>query len=104
HYRLNPNWSLTTGLSDLPANAEEKQPHIMAVNAGFQYTMRRLSADEVARREESSSLFPKQLVQVGYASNAFGYGVNDFVSKGVLPVFWAANVEVARGGSLNYQQ
>jgi hypothetical protein len=43
-------------------------------------------------------------VQVGYNTDAFGYGVNDFVSKGAVPVFWTANVRTANALSFGYQR
>jgi hypothetical protein len=39
-----------------------------------------------------------------YHTDAFGYGVNDFVSKGAMPVFWTANVRTDNALSFGYQR
>jgi hypothetical protein len=66
--------------------------------------MRPLSDEQVERNSNPSVAFPKNLVQIGYVTDALGYGVNDFVSRGAVPVFWPADVRVAHGLSLNYQR
>jgi hypothetical protein len=40
---------------------------------------------------------------LGYSTNTFGYGVNNFVSKKV-PIFWGGSVEVVHGLELRYQR
>lgn len=64
--------------------------------------MRPLSVEEVERNSDVRIVFPKNLVQIGYVTDALGYSVNDFVSRGAVPVFWAADVRVGHGLSLNY--
>jgi hypothetical protein len=44
------------------------------------------------------------MIQAGYTTNALGYGVNNFVSKGAIPVFWSGAAQVEKGFSLNYQR
>ena len=41
-------------------------------------------------------------MQLGYTTNALGYGVNEAVS-GTIPIFWGGDVRVKQGISLNYQ-
>lgn len=41
-----------------------------------------------------------QWLQLGYSSNAIGYGVN----KALLPVFWGGRVHVKQGFLINYQR
>ena len=64
--------------------------------------MRPLSAERVQVIAQSEAIFPKNLVQVGYATNTFGTGVNRFVSR--AKIFWGGNTEVARGITLRYQR
>src|SRR2546421_12580271 len=52
---------------------------------------------------DSTPIFPKHLLQIGYTTNANGYGPNDFFSKRPLPVFWGGDIKIAQGFSVNYQ-
>jgi hypothetical protein len=101
-YRVAEKWDLLVGIDWSPAHSQDRQPSTSFYSAGFRYTMRPLSAEQVERNSNTGLIFPKQVLQAGYTTNALGYGVNDFVSKGAVPVFWAADVQVARGFSLNY--
>ena len=38
--------------------------------------------------------FPKNVLQLGYTTNALGYGVNNAVSKGFIPIFWGGDVRI----------
>lgn len=40
----------------------------------------------------------------GYTTNALGYGVNDAVSKGPVPIFWGGDAHVKSGFSISYQR
>jgi opacity protein-like surface antigen len=102
-YRLNANWDLTAGVTMSPHHSAANQPGTWMVSGGFHYTMRPLPPEEVQQNSSEDWIFPKNILQAGYTSARFGYGVNDFVSKGAVPVFWAADVRVAHGFSLNYQ-
>jgi opacity protein-like surface antigen len=101
-YRVAEKWDLLVGIDWSPAHSQDRQPSTSFYSAGFRYTMRPLSAEQVERNSNTGLIFPKQVLQAGYTTNALGYGVNDFVSKGAVPVFWAADVQVVRGFSLNY--
>jgi hypothetical protein len=103
-YRLNKNWELGLNMLLSPANEKVKQPATIFYSAGFNYTMRPLPKEKVDRNTNSGHIFPKQTVQFGYTTNALGYGVNDFVSKGAVPIFWAGAAQVEKGFSLNYHR
>jgi hypothetical protein len=65
--------------------------------------MRPLPDEIVKRNANGGFIFPKQLVQAGYTTNAAGYSVNHFVSKDAH-IFWAGAAQVNKGLSLNYQR
>src|SRR4030095_5227827 len=101
---VDSHWSLVVGTTVSPAHRRDVQPGTSIFSAGFNYTIRPLSAEQVARNSEAAAVFPKHTIQVGYITNSLGYGVNDFFSKGAVPIFWSANVQAARGVSFNYQR
>jgi Lipid A 3-O-deacylase (PagL)/OmpA-like transmembrane domain len=102
-YRLNNEWDIMLSAVYSPAHSKVKQPHTFFYSAGFTYTMRPLSREKVKRNSATGFIFPKNIVQFGYTTNALGYGTNNFVSKGVIPIFWAGDVQVGRGISFQYQ-
>jgi opacity protein-like surface antigen len=102
-HRVTGNWSLVVGMI-AAAHAEARQPRTSVFSAGFNHTMRPLSDEEVERNSSAGFVFPKNIVQFGYTTGALGYGVNDFVSKGALPVFWTADVRADHGVFLSYQR
>jgi hypothetical protein len=59
--------------------------------------------ERLKRNEEAGFHFPKTVLQIGYTTNALGYGVNNAVSKGPIPIFWGGEVRVKQGISVNYQ-
>lgn len=102
-YHLNNKWDLQLSTVWSPANKKVKQPQTLFFSAGFNYNMRPLSAEKVARNAKSGYKFPKHFIVAGYTSNILGYGVNRFVS-GDLPIFWGGEVKVKQGFSLSYQR
>ena len=102
-YHLNRNWDLMVNTAWTPAYEKAEQPSTIFFSAGFNYTMRRLSRDKVERNANSGYIFPKNLLQVGFTTNALGYGVNNFVSKKVH-IFCGGDAEVERGISIQYQR
>lgn len=102
-YHLNNRWDLLASTSYTPGNDGLRQPHTLYYAGGFRYNMRPLSAEKVADNASGSYIFPKHLVQVGYTTNAFGYGPNDFLSKKV-PIFWGGGIELEQGWTLRYQR
>ncbi len=103
-YRINDNWSLLTGVTAVPGRSADQQPRTLFFSGGFDYTVRNLPAGQVDTDSASGPLWPKNIVQIGYVTDALGYGANDFVSKGAVPVFWTGSVQVANGLSVNYQR
>jgi len=102
-YQLNKNWQLSLSGLWSPANNKYKQPATQFYSAGFNYIMQPLSAAKVKRNANSGHIFPRQMFQVGYTTNALGYNVNDFVSKDAH-IFWAGAAQVKQGFSMNYQR
>jgi hypothetical protein len=103
NYHLNDNWTLKLSGVYSPENSKAKQHYIAHYAAGFSYTMREISDEKLARKANSDHLFPHQLLQVGFATNAFGYGVSDFFSEGEVPVFWGGSAQVQNGVTVQYQ-
>ena len=66
--------------------------------------MRPLSQDKVNEKQNAGYLFPKHLLQIGFSTNMFNYGVNDFFTISPLPIFWSGNVYIEKGISIAYQQ
>ena len=103
-YRLNNNWAITASVVLSPSHSVDAQPRTSFSSVGFTYTMRPLSAEQIERDTDTTIRFPKNIVQAAYVTKALGYGLNDFVSKGAVPVFWSADVKAANGVSLNYER
>lgn len=103
-YHLTPKWDLQLSATWSPANKKEKQPATTFFAAGFNYYMRPLSAQRVERNRKDGYYFPKQILQAGYTTNSLGYGVNNAVSKGPVPIFWGGEVHLKQGFSINYQR
>ena len=101
-YTITRKWKLLLSMTYSPENKTEKQPHTSYYSGGFQYTILPLSDEKLKKKASSGYIFPKQMIQVGYASNFMGYGVNDFFTKGKIPVFWAGDTYVKNGISINY--
>lgn len=102
-YKLNHKWDLQVGTTYSPANDKELQPATVFHSAGFHYTLRELTAERVDVVKKAGYHFPKQILSVAYATNGLGYGTNNFVSKGVIPIFWGGEVRARHGLLLNYQ-
>lgn len=103
-YRLNRNWDLKLSASYSPPNTKERQPHTLLLSTGFNYNMHPLSKERVEKNSNSGFIFPKNLLQVGYSTNHFSYGANDFVSEGKVPIFWGGEAEVEQGVTVLYQR
>ena len=102
-YHLNSKWNFMLSAVYSPPHSKLKQLHTVFYSAGFNYTMRPLRAERVEKNSSTGFIFPKNVLQIGYTSNALGYGVNKAVSKGAVPVFWGGEVRVRRGISIHYQ-
>lgn len=103
-YHLNPTWDVVTGASYVFPRDAHVQPRTLFASTGFRYNLRPLPPERVEETLRSEFIFPEHLIQVGFATNALGYGVNNFLSRKV-PVFWGGKVEVERSVfSLQYQR
>ena len=92
-YRVNQTWDLTSSATFIPASGERRQPHAVFVSTGFRINLRQLPAERVRETQDAGRIVPENLIQVGYATNALGYGANNVLSKQV-PIFWRGKVEV----------
>jgi hypothetical protein len=102
-YHFNNKWTLLLNTVYAPQDKDQKQPHTIFYNAAFTYTMRPISNEKLKRNEAAGFTFPKNVLQLAYTTNALGYGVNNAVSKGPIPIFWAGDVRIKEGVSINYQ-
>ena len=103
-HRLNDNWSLLMGVAAVPGHSVDQQPRTLFFSGGFNYTVRHLPAGQADSDSANGPVWPKNIVQIGYVTDALGYGANDFVSKGAVPVFWTGSVQVAHGLSVDYRR
>jgi len=103
-YHLNDKFDLSLSTVYSPANNDVKQPYTVFHSLGFTYNMHPLTDKRVKEKQDAGYLFPKHLLQIGFSTNAFKYGVNDFFTVSPLPIFWAGNVYIEKGLSIAYQQ
>jgi opacity protein-like surface antigen len=101
-YHLNRNWDATAGMTYTPGHPAAAQERTIFTSAGFRYTMRSLTAEQVAANSEDGVLFPRQMFQIEY-STGIGYDVNDFLSK-TVPIFWGGNAKVDVGVAPHYER
>lgn len=104
NYHLNEKWSLVGSGAWSPASPKRSQPATLFIAGGIRYNVRRLSAEKVEANKNTPYFFHKNLLQVGYTTNALGYGVNNFTSNKVFPIFWGGDVQVKSGVSIYYMR
>lgn len=103
-FHLNEKWMLNAGITYSPRNSHAGQPHSSFISTGFTYQMKRLP-DETARLNATNGFhYPKQLLQIGYVTNALGYGVNHFFADGKIPIFWGGVSAIKSGLAIHYQR
>jgi len=102
-YHLDNKWTLMLDAVYSPANADQKQPHTIFYSGAFTYAMRPISQERLKRNEKAGFHFPHHVLQLGYTTNTLGYGINNSVSKGPIPIFWGGDVRIKQGVSINYQ-
>jgi len=102
-YHLDNKWTLMLDAVYSPANADQKQPHTIFYSGAFTYAMRPISQERLKRNEKAGFHFPHHVLQLGYTTNTLGYGINNAVSKGPIPIFWGGDVRIKQGVSINYQ-
>jgi hypothetical protein len=103
-YNLNKKFSFTLSTVYSPERKEHSQPHTIFYSGGFIYNMQPLSEERVKKNSSGGYIFPKNLLQVAYTTNELGYGANDFVSEGTIPIFWGGEAHLSRGVAMNYQR
>ncbi|MCB0482651.1 MAG: outer membrane beta-barrel protein, partial [Flavobacteriales bacterium] len=104
NFHISPKWALKISSIYSPANERARQPYTVHYGFGFSYTMRELSEEDLIEKAKSKYIFPENIIQIGYSTNEFGYGVNDFFSEGAVPVFWGGNAHVVYGFTALYQR
>lgn len=102
-YALNTRWDVLAGMTYVPSRGAGQQPEMTTGSAGFRYNVRPIPAPRLEAARTGGGIFPENLVQVGFVTNAFGYGWNNVVSS-KAPVFWGGHVHVARGITVRYQR
>jgi hypothetical protein len=102
-YHLSPKWGVLANFNYAPGNEENKQPHELFYSAGLKYNLTPIPEEIVKRNAESGYIFPKNLLQIGYSTNALGYGPNNFLSKKVA-IFWGGGIEIEKGLTVRYQK
>ncbi|MFZ9388017.1 MAG: acyloxyacyl hydrolase [Chitinophagaceae bacterium] len=103
-YHVNPKWDLQLSSAWSPPNKKVRQPETLFFGAGFNYNLRPLPDQRIKHVERSGLNFPREILFAGITRNDLGYGVNDFVSKGAIPIFWGGDAHVRSGFSLSYQR
>jgi len=102
--QINRRWDAVAGLTYVAGSDEHQQPGTTFTSAGFRYNLRPLPDAQVAAARSANFAFPAHLVQVGYSTNALGYGWNNMVS-GTVPIFWGGDIEVKRSAlTVQYQR
>jgi len=104
-YRLNERWDLLTELLVIPGSSKYVQPTTEFILGGFNYTLRRVPSVPVRQESPGAPIWPRNIVQVGYATNALGYDVNDFFTNThKFPIFWVGLASAANGVSVEYRR
>jgi hypothetical protein len=94
-YRVNRTLDLLVGSSVIPPRSTDNNPATVFTSATLRYTMRPVPAERIAEVLKAGYIFPDNLVQVGYATDAFGFRLNDFFNE-TVPIFWGGDVKVKR--------
>jgi hypothetical protein len=102
-YHLTPSWDVLAGVSRVPTSVADNQPRTLFVSGGVRYNLRPLSPERVERNSRGGFVFPENVVQIGFSTSVFGYGINQFFASR-FPIFWGGHVEIARGWSMHYQR
>ncbi|HEY1308205.1 MAG TPA: acyloxyacyl hydrolase [Vicinamibacterales bacterium] len=92
-YPLTPVLDLLVGTTVIPAHSADNTPATIFTSAGIRFNMRPLPPERVAESVAAGYIFPENIVQAGYATDAFGFSVNHFFNK-TVPIFWGGDVKV----------
>ena len=90
-----PTLDLVVGTSVIPARSQDNNPATIFTSAGIRYNMRPVPPERVAEIVAAGYIFPRTIVQVGYATDAFGFSANRFFHE-TVPIFWGGDVKVKR--------
>jgi Lipid A 3-O-deacylase (PagL). len=102
NYHLNDSWRLMLSGAYTPDKKSVNQPATTFIAAGFNYKLKTISDRKLQEAAKTGYIHPKQWLQIGYSSNALGYGINNALEK--VSLFWGGDVEVLQGLTLNYQR
>jgi lipid A 3-O-deacylase PagL len=94
-YHMSTTLDLVVGTSVIPARSPDNNPATVFTSAGIRFNMRPLPPERVAEVIEAGYIFPRTIVQVGYATDMFGFSANHFFNK-TVPIFWGGDVKVRR--------
>jgi len=103
-YDLTRRWSLLSGITVAPGSTASNQPRTLFFSGGLNYTLRQDATVTSTPDSPTAPEPPKNLIHLGYINDAVGFGINNFVSKGAVPIFWTGNVYVSHGWSADYQR
>lgn len=103
-YHVNEHWALQLMLAYSPPNKKSNQPYTSFISPGFSYRLLTRNAHQLKKAATNGHIFPKQMMRLGFTSNFMGYGINNFLSQGKIPVFWGGSAEVNNGISWSYQR
>lgn len=102
-YRVTPNWDVLTGVLVAPGQSAGNHPTTTFFSGGFNYTMRNVPAEPGGGESANGPIWPRNIFQVGYITDAAGFGANNFFSQ-TLSIFWHGTVNVASGVSVSYHR
>jgi opacity protein-like surface antigen len=103
-YHVNDNWRLQLTSAYSPEKKSVNQPATSYVAAGFSYKLKPFPKEKLDKAVKRGYVWPKQFVQLGYSTNLFGYGVNNFLADERHPFFWGGEAEVRQGFTITYQR
>ncbi|WP_417886578.1 acyloxyacyl hydrolase [Zunongwangia sp.] len=89
-----------------PEKSKDNQPATFFISGGITFNVGEQSEEVLRKKKESPYYFPRDLFQVGYVSDEFGFDINKQFSSGLstsIPVFWLGDVFVKQGIIATYQ-
>jgi lipid A 3-O-deacylase PagL len=98
-----PTIDVVVGGTYSPGRKSFDQPSTRLYTAGLRYQMKPLPAAQVEENRRGGYAFPANIVRLGFSSNVFSYGPNDFFSR-TVPIFWGGNIETERGFTFDYER
>jgi hypothetical protein len=103
-YHVDDRWTVLGEFSGTLPRETDNLTRTTFLSAGFSYTMRRAPATPGGDDFDKPPLWPRNIIQLGYITDAAGFGVNDFFSKKGIPIFWSGEAFVASGVSISYRR